>query len=288
MSAVRKLRKTDQEYPAVLREISGPPDQLYCVGPLAELMTLPRVAIVGTRKISPYGQEVTRELARQLAEQGIVIISGLAFGVDALAHRTALAAGGLAIAVLPSPIEQIAPRTNYWLAREIIAQGGALVSEYEDGMPPLRQHFIIRNRIVSGLADAVVIVEAGQKSGALYTADFGLKQGKDVFAVPGSIYSHTSVGTNNLIRTSQAGALMSYKDVLYALKLHSHQTAVQDVRGRNPKEQALLDLMLRGVNDGDQLLAQSGLSVPEYSQTITMLEIGGQIRSLGANNWGIY
>ncbi len=288
MMNIKKLTVRSAGYPAVLREIPARPKQLYVAGDsLADLMKRPRVAIVGSRSITAYGQQVTSELARQLAEQGIVIISGLAYGVDAAAHRAALEAGGLAIAVLPSPLDNILPVPNRQLARQILAGGGALVSEYAPGEIPFKQNFIARNRIVSGLADAVLITEASRKSGSLHTASFAIKQNKHVLAVPGNIYHDSSIGTNNLIKTSQAGAVTAYTDVLHALNLEGHQTAARDVRGRNAHEQTVLDLLLQGITDGDQLLERSCLDVSQFSQVLTMLEISSKIRPLGANHWAI-
>jgi DNA processing protein len=286
---IKKVKLSSPDYPERLRQIDSPPKALYHAGAsLVELLKRPTVAIVGTRKISTYGRQATTDLARRLAEQGVVIVSGLALGVDATAHRAALEAGGLAIGVLPSPLEKIVPATNRRLANQIIENGGALVSEYEAGLPPFKQYFIARNRIMSGLADAVLITEAGAKSGALYTAEFANKQGREVLAVPNNIYQVGSIGVNNLIKTGQAGLVTGYKDILHALGLNDHKTPARAVKGRNRHEQTVLDLLLEGVSAGDELLQQSNLSTSEFNQVLTMLEIGGKIRPLGANNWSIY
>lgn len=284
---VKKLTLNSPDYPELLRNIPNPPQELYHAGqPLADLLKKPRVAIVGSRSISPYGRQVTIRLARELAEQGIVIISGLAFGVDYTAHRAALDAGGLAIAVLPSPLEAIAPATNRDLAQEILDKGGALVSEYPAGTHPVKHYFIARNRIVSGLADALLITEAAEKSGSLHTSNFALDQGKTVLAVPGNITSQGSVGTNNLIKTG-ATPVTSYADVMHVLGIKVNETT-RVIKGRNANEQAILDLMVRGISDGHELLDISGLSASHFSQALTMLELGGKIRPLGADKWGIY
>jgi DNA processing protein len=285
---IKKLTLGSPDYPAMLRQINSPPKQLFVAGPLAELLKLRRVAIVGSRSMTVYGRQVTEQLAGRLAEQGMVIVSGLALGVDGTAHRAALESGGQCIAVLPSPLDRITPATNRRLARQIIERGGALVSEYPPGMPPLRQHFIARNRLMSGLADAVLITEAGEKSGSLYTADFAVKQGREVLAVPGSIYNPISTGTNNLLKAGSAAVATSYMDVLHALNLVDHSTPAKQVRGRNAHEQVLLDLMLRGITQGEVLLEQSALSTSQFNQVLTMLEIGGKIRPLGANHWAIF
>lgn len=277
-----------RQLPECLKLIASPPKQLFYRGArLEELLARPRLAVVGSRRVTAYGRQVTTELVSRLAEQGIVIVSGLAIGVDALAHQAALEAGGLTIAVLPGGIDEPYPATNRRLSRQIVDQGGALVSEYEPGVINFKTNFIARNRLVAGLSQAVLITEAAQKSGSLHTARFALEQGKDVLVVPGNINSLTSIGANNLIKAG-ATVVTDYRDVLHALKLKDHRTTAREVRGRNAQEQAVLDLMLQGVNDGDELLAKSDLSAAEFSQVLTMLEIGGKIRPLGGNQWSIY
>ncbi len=278
----------DSDYPVRLRNIHKPPGILYRAGaPLGELLKRPAVAIVGTRKITPYGKQVTREFAAYLAQQGIVIISGLALGLDALAHKITLEYGGLAIAVLPGPLERIVPATNRRLAQQILDNGGALVSEYPGGETIKRHYFIVRNRIVSALADAVLIPEAGHKSGAMHTARYALEQNKNVLVVPGNIYSPGSAGINQLIKTSGAGAVTEPVDVLDAMGLRRRDAKPQVIKGSNAQEQTLLDLMLGGESDGHKLFEKSGLEISLFNQTITMLEINGLIRSLGANHWSI-
>ncbi|HEX5744320.1 MAG TPA: DNA-processing protein DprA, partial [Candidatus Saccharimonadales bacterium] len=220
---IKKLTLKTPGYPERLRQIPSPPKQLYHAGaPLGDLLKRPAVAIVGTRKISPYGQQATMEFARDLARQGLVIISGLALGLDALAHKVALENGGLCIAVLPCPLEKIVPVTNRRLAEDILAGGGVLVSEYPAGEWPKPQNFIARNRLMSGLSDVVLIPEAGGKSGALYTANFAVEQGKHVLVVPGDIYAPGSQGVNKLLKQGQAGAATQASDVLSVLGLRQH------------------------------------------------------------------
>lgn len=285
---IKKLKVSSADYPERLKRIGSPPQYLYYAGsPLKELLKRPAVAIVGTRKISSYGSRVTWEFASYLARQGMVIVSGLALGLDAAAHRAALDSGGTAIAVLPGPLDCIVPKTNRHLAGRILDSGGTLVSEYEGGDWPKRQYFIARNRIVAGLADAILIPEAGEKSGAMHTARFALENGKNILAVPGDINSAGSVGTNNLIKTSRAGAVTSPQDVLSAMDLLPHTTDIKQVKGRNAHEQKVLELMLGGTTDGHELLSGSGLGTSEFNRVLTMLEIGGKIRPLGANHWSI-
>lgn len=285
---INKLTLKSRNYPEPLRHLKGKPKQLYHAGAsLKELLGRPRVTIVGTRRISPYGVRVTRQLAEQLAEQGVVIISGLAFGVDAIAHEAALEVGGRCIAVLPSPLDNIVPVSNARLAVRILDGGGALVSEYAPGEIPLKQNFIARNRIMSGLGQVVLVTEAREKSGTTHTSRFALEQGIDLLAVPGNIYDQGSVVTNNLIK-SGAGIVTSVDDVLHAIGLSKHNTPVKLVRGRNANEQSILDLMLTGISDADDLLDKSGLEVSKFNQSLTMLELGGKIRAIGANNWAIF
>lgn len=284
---INRLTLSEGTMPEALMEIASPPRALYCRGAeLSALLQRPSVAIVGTRSVSDYGRQVTLRLARELAGQGIVIISGLALGVDALAHQATLEAGGTAIAVLPGPVDTVFPLTNAKLAQRIIEQGGALVSEYESG-PAHKSNFVARNRLVAGLGQALLITEAAEKSGSLHTARFALEQGKDVMAVPGDITRLGSVGTNNLIK-SGATPVTSYLDVLHVLGLESHRTAPQEITGRNDYEQRVLNLLVEGVRDGEHLLKRSSLTVSEFNQVLTMLELGGKIRALGGNQWVLF
>lgn len=251
-----------------------------------ELLQRPCVTVVGSRKVSAYGKAVTLGLAGELAKAGVVIISGLALGVDSLAHKAALDAGGLTIAVLPSGIDRIYPASHQGLAKQILAQGGALVSEYPNDELPHKYHFIERNRIASGMGDALLVTEAAEKSGTLHTASFALEQGKPVLAVPGNITSPTSVGTNNLIKTG-ATPVTSAQDIMYALGLELTEAKKEAPRSSNPHEQILLDLLFSGVSDGTELLDQSELEVSLFNQTLTMLEIRGHIRPLGNNRWAL-
>jgi DNA processing protein len=273
--------------PKKLRNIPDPPSQLFVKGcSVKVLLDRPCVTIVGSRKVSAYGKTVTAALAGDLARAGVLIISGLALGVDSIAHAAALDAGGLTLAVLPSPLEQIYPASHQQLAARILAQGGALVSEYPAGAPMYRLNFVERNRIASGLCDALLITEAAAKSGTLHTANFALEQGKAVLAVPGNITSPTSVGTNNLIKTG-AAPVTSADDVLQALGLDAGMARKQTPTGETPHEQALIDLLTGGISDGTELLHKSGLSVTHFNQALTMLEIRGHIRALGANRWAL-
>jgi len=274
-------------FPQILRNIPAPPKKLFVCGPLSDLLERPRVAIVGSRSMTAYGDQVTSTIARELAERGVVIISGLALGVDATAQKAAVQAGGLAIAVLPSPLENIVPSTNRRLAQQILDGGGALVSEYAPGDVAYKQNFVARNRLMSGLADVVLITEAALKSGSLHTARFAQEQGKTVMALPGNVTSPASEGANNLLRQG-ASLVTSYSDVLHELNLKDHHLKLRAVKGRTQHEQLLLDLMLKGVNRGEVLLERSGLSISEFNRALVMLEMSNKIRPLGGNQWVLH
>lgn len=284
---INTLTLESPDYPNPLRDIHNPPAIYHRGANLNDLLKRPAIAIVGSRRASNYGKQVTIQLAEALAEQGITVISGLAYGVDGIAHLSAVEVGGRCIAVLPGPLDNIVPIGNRRLADKILANGGALISEYPSGNSPQKQNFIARNRLMSVLAKAVLITEASEKSGTLHTAKFAREQNRDILAVPGNITLTNYIGANNLIK-SGAGLVTSFKDVMQALGCTVHQTAARAVKGRNANEQTLLDLMLEGVNDGDDLLEQSKLDVSDFNQALTMLEISGKVRPLGMNQWAIF
>ncbi len=269
-----------------LAQISDPPKKLFYRGNIDLLQKNQGnvlVAVVGSRRVTPYGQLVTHRLATELAKRGIVVVSGLALGVDSIAHRAALGADGPTIVVLPSGIEKIYPASHKQLAEKIIAQGGLLVSEYHGMAAPHPYQFIARNRLISGISSAVVITEAAKKSGSLHTADFALDQGKLVLAVPGNITSPNSVGTNNLIKNG-AIPVTGIADILDSLHLDNHQLNLI-LTGDTPQEEIILQLMQAGHHQTEKLQRLSKLPVSLFNQTLTMLEISGKIRSQGANQW---
>lgn len=270
-----------------LADIPMPPRQLFYVGDLSPLDNKPVVSIVGSRAVTPYGRQVTTKLAGELAGKGIAIVSGLALGIDALAHLAALEAGGYTVAVLPSPVDSVYPATNRQLARRILEQGGALLSEYgeDDRTEAFKMRFIERNRLVSGLADVLLITEASEKSGTMHTANFALEQGRTVMVVPGNITSPTSAGTNNLIK---AGALpvTSVDDVLAALGITEKATQLELVAA-NQEEADILEMLKAGTTDAALLQSASGMPAALFNQTLTMLEITGKIRPLGAGHWSL-
>jgi DNA processing protein len=287
MSLVNTLMLTDSGYPELLRNIPAPPKQLYFIGAEPDdWLDAPRVAIVGSRKISSYGTAMTRRIANGIAEQGVIVISGLAYGVDAAAHQATLDVGGITVAVLAGGLDAIYPAYNADLARQILANKGSLLSEYPAGMPSLKQNFVARNRIVSGLADVLVITEATINSGTLHTAKFALDQGKTVMAVPGNVTSPNSEGTNNLIK-SGALPVTDASDVLFALKLNQPKKIEKRPFIGTQKESTVLGLIAEGVHSQEDLVLASRLDSSEFSSVLTMLEISGYIRPLGAGVWDL-
>lgn len=207
---VEEITINSQEYPQKLKEIYDPPKRLYVLGNKG-LLKKKGIAIVGSRKSTLYGQKMAYNISKELSENGIIVISGLALGIDTCAHIGGL--DGKTIAVLGSGIDNIYPKANIELARKIIKKGGCIISEYPLGTKPKRLNFPQRNRIISGLAEGIVVVEANNKSGALITVDYALEQGKEVFAVPGDVIRKQSEGTNKLIQDG-ATLVTSAKDIL--------------------------------------------------------------------------
>ena len=280
---INSISASDPVFPQRLTVIPQPPHKLYVIGTIPTYAT--GVAIVGTRKPTAYGKQVTSMIAERLAERGAVIVSGLAHGVDGIAHQSALRVGGKTVAVLTSGPDQIYPSAHQALAKNIADRHGALISEYEPGAPPLQYRFLERNRLVSGLADIIVITEASIRSGTMNTASHALEQGKDVYAVPGPITSPMSAGCNALIAQGAAPIvnIEQFVDQLLPKVSAKRLTILAETK----EEQTILDLLVRGVSDGDELHAESRLDPALYSQTMTMLELRGIVRPLGANRWGL-
>lgn len=268
------------DYPRLLLETSAPPPVLYVRGELRGDDAW-AVAVVGTRRASTYGREVTRRLAGDLARNGITIVSGLARGIDGVAHRAALEAGGRTVAVFGCGIDQIYPPEHRKLADQIAAHG-ALVSDYPVGTPPEGRNFPPRNRIISGLSLGVLVTNAGKSSGALITADFGAEQGRDVFAVPGSILTQGSIGTNRLIQDG-AKLVSRAEDVLEELNLTmvAEQTEARQVLPEDETEAALLEQLSAEPTHVDELQQQSGLPISQVTSTLAMMELKGMVRQVG-------
>lgn len=280
---INRISPENSQFLKVLISIAQPPEKLHFIGKLPPKRT-PTVAIVGTRKPTSYGKEVTRMLATDLARRGVVIVSGLALGVDGIAHRAALEAHGTTLAVLGNGLPAIYPSSHRQLAQDIIEHGGAILSEFEPDTPSYPSNFLKRNRIVSGLVDAIIITEAATRSGTLSTAARALEQGKEVFVVPGNITSVMSSGCNALIKQG-ALPITSADDVLAVIAPDLLEPNAILPLGGTALESAIIKLLASGVRDGDELQAQINAPATELSTTLTMLELGGVVRNLGANQW---
>lgn len=280
---INRITTEKEEYLQRSIDLDDFPKKLYILGNLPK-KNLPTIAIVGSRKPTQYGREVTERLAGDLARAGVVVISGLALGIDSIAHRAALEAKGITIAVLANGLDTIYPRNHQALAKQIVENDGAILSEYESGTPPLPFRFLQRNRIVSGLADGIVVVEAATRSGTLSTAAHALDQSKEVFAVPGNITSPLSSGCNALIKQG-ATPVTDTKDILDIIVPSDKTEQTQFILGDTPEEVSILQLLQSGLRDGDELLQKTKLDPTTFNQTLTMLEIKGMIKPLGANQW---
>jgi len=277
---VRVLTWESHDYPRLLMETAAPPPVLYVKGTLTEEDAW-AVAVVGTRRASVYGKETTRQLVRALARSGITIVSGLARGIDGEAHRAALEAGGRTIAVLGCGIDRVYPPEHRKLACQIIANG-ALVSDYPLGTAPEGKNFPPRNRIISGLSLGVLVTEAGARSGALITADYAAEQGRDVFAVPGSIVARGSAGANALIQEG-ATIVLRPEDILEELNLTmvTEQSEARQVLPADETEAALLDHLSAEPVHVDELRRQLELPIAQVTSTLALMELKGMVRQAG-------
>jgi DNA processing protein len=282
---IERLRKMDvhfcipedPDYPTPLLSLYDPPPVLYLKG-----NWLPQdeqaLAIVGSRRTTPYGQWVTRKLTSELVQCGVTIVSGLARGIDSFAHEAALQANGRTLAVLAGGFMRIYPRENTRLAQRI-SENGALISEYPPETQAVAGQFPARNRIISGLVKGVVVIEAGKKSGALITADQALEQGRDVFAVPGPITSPASLGTNELIKQG-AKMVTSVEDILEEYKSWLDHKKKANTPAGAGKNHPVLDLIGHEGVHVDDLYRQLNMSLPELHKLLLQLEISGAIRAL--------
>lgn len=280
---INQISPLDNNFTQIIASIALVPKRLHYIGTLPAERR-PTIAIVGTRKPTPYGKEVTMQLATDLAKRGVIVVSGLALGTDAIAHRATLDAGGTTLAVLGNGLSKITPTTNRQLGEDIIASGGAILSEYEPDVGARDFQFLERNRIVSGLSDAILITEASARSGTLNTASHALEQGKEVFVVPGNITSPLSAGCNALLKQG-ATPVTCAEDILEVIAPELLRPQAQLALGDNPLQTKIIQLLQNGVRDGDELQMQSEAGAGEFATELTMMEINGTVRSLGANQW---
>ncbi len=280
-AGVRAIPRFHSAYPARLREIADPPPVIYVRGTLSPQDEW-ALALVGTRRATAYGRQAAGELARDLATNGVTVVSGLARGIDTIAHRAALDAGGRTIAVLANGLDTVYPPENRGLASEI-AEAGALISDYPLGTKPRAEFFPRRNRIMSGVSLGTLVVEGDVKSGAMITARFAAEQNREVFAVPGSIFAPQSRGPLSLIRDG-ATPVASVEHVLEALNLTMIGAQMDFGRAAPPAsedEQALMEVLTREPRHVDEVVRDSGLAAARVSATLALLELKGQVRDLG-------
>jgi len=281
---IKQIGTGEEVYPKLLSQIHDFPKKLYCRGNTS-LLNSSCFAVVGTRKLTSYGKETAQQIVRDLANNGFTIVSGLALGIDAIAHQTTLDCGGKTIAVLGGGVgdKNIGPRTNFTLAQNILKNDGLLVSEYSDEEKIFASNFAVRDRIISGLSLGVLVVEADEKSGALITAKCALDQNRDVFAVPGSVLSPRSAGPNSLIQ-SGAKLVMNAYDIIneYHENLQLFSDKKKSILTKNPTEKKIVNLLdEHGILFVDDIIRMSGMETPAISVSLSMLEIRGIIKNLG-------
>ncbi len=284
-STYKKISVRDAGYPSLLKEIHKPPETLFYRGDIS-VLEKPLVAVVGSRKVSTYGQQVTEKITTELVLAGIGIVSGLAIGIDTIAHKTALTANGITVAVLGSGIDHIYPAVNRALAEDIVKGGGLIISEFPLGTPALPYHFPIRNRTIAGISLGVVVTEAREKSGALITAGHSLEQNREVFAVPGPIDHPGAVGPHQLIKQ---GAVLTTNghDILTELQLEQRQQQLQikQVLPATPTEARLLTFLETEALHVDKLSRFARLDINVVNATLTVLEMKGMVIHLGGQTY---
>ncbi len=281
MDNISAFRINDKGYPQSLKKISNPPKNIYYRG-ILDFGKKPFIAVVGTRKCSDYGKQAVIDFVNKLGGAGFVIVSGLARGIDGLAHKTALQIGAKTIAVLGSGVDEksIYPRENANLAKKIIEAGGAILSEYPAGTPAMQHHFPQRNRIIAGLSGAILVIEAKKKSGSLITASFGFSQKKPVFSVPGSIYSLNSEGCHLLIKN---GAKVAHcgSEILEYFKIAPSKKG--DLTAKTEGGAIIIKVLRGGALHIDKIIQKTKLSPSKTITALSDLELEGNVKNLGGN-----
>jgi len=278
------IDSTDTDYPSLLKEIYSPPPILYVRGTLPQ-EEYTHIGVVGTRKTSSYGRQITPPLVGELSQAGCTIVSGLALGIDALAHQAALTNEAQTIAVLGCGLDVLYPVSNRRLASDIIASGNAIISEYPIGTKPLKQHFPARNRIISGLSRGVVVIEGSEDSGSLITASCALEQNREVFAVPGNISNTTSHGPNKLLKMG-ATVVTNAQDILDVLHiskpLRNKKNRATPITG---EEKLILEILSAEPLHIDEIIRACKLNTSTINKVLTILEINGNITNIGNNQY---
>jgi len=298
MDEIKEISIKDENYPKLLKEIKNPPKVIYFRGEI-----LPRTgtfgsvrglseencfALVGTRMCSDYGKEIALEMAGDLAESGLTVVSGLAPGIDTFVHQAVVERKKRTIAVLGTGVDEksIYPQSNLKLAQKIIETGGCLISEYPAGTRGTQFTFPQRNRIISGLSLGVLVIEAKEKSGALITTEWAKKQGRKVFAVPGPIHSLNSRGPHSLLKNG-AKLVENANDILNALNLKPSIFKTEE-KGENEEESLILNILKEGSSDIDKIIEETKLPAPKVASTLAILEIKDKVRNLGGNIYVLF
>ncbi|HDQ22795.1 MAG TPA: DNA-protecting protein DprA [Candidatus Uhrbacteria bacterium] len=278
----------DQNYPKLLKEIFTPPALLYVKGNLDNLNQSFNLAVVGTRKITNYGRQITPQIVKPLVQNGFIITSGLALGIDSLSHQSAIEAKGKTIAVLGSGIDSqnIYPSSNRYLAQSILNNNGTIISEFPLGTLPLKHNFPQRNRIIAGLSLGALVIEAAASSGALITAYYALEQNREVFAVPGPLYSQQSIGANKLIQKG-AKLVTSHQDILEELNLQAvkNYVANQKILPETKEEKIIIELLGAEPLHIDKIIKNSNLPTQIATATLSLMEMKGMVKNLGGQNY---
>jgi DNA processing protein len=285
---IQILTIRDKEYPKQLKEIFNPPALLYIKGNLSNLNNNFNLAVVGTRKISNYGKQITPQLVKPLAQAGLVITSGLALGVDALVHQSTLEVQGKTIAVLGSGLDQqsVYPAANRYLVQNILNNQGTIISEFPIGTLPLKHNFPTRNRIIAGLSLGTLVIEAAASSGAIITALLALEQNREVFAVPGPLYNPNSAGAHMLIQKG-AKLITGHQDILEELNLQEVKTFIanQQVLPDSQEEKTIFQQLGKEPLHIDKIIQQTNLPTPLVNSTLSLMEMKGLVKNLGGQNY---
>lgn len=282
---IKAITYVSKDYPQDFLNYHHYPLCLYAIGDISLLNSF-SIAVVGTRKITKYGKFVTEKIVRDLAQSGVTIISGMAMGVDSVAHNTCLSCGGKTIAVLGSGFNNVFPKSNFELFKQICATG-LVLSEYSPDTPPLAYNFPIRNRIIALLSHGVLMTEAGLKSGAIYTINYGIEYGKEIFAVPGNIDNFSSQGTNNVLKNCQAGLVTSAEDILNVFSIENKSQKQQKNKQFSLDEQIILNAIGGDELSFDEIQEKTKFDTKILVRLLTTLELSGIIKKSVGNFYSI-
>ena len=276
----------DEEYPAQLKTIADPPTFLYYSGDLS-VLDQPCIALVGKREMSSYGQRVTESFVPDFVRAGMVTVSGLAYGIDAVVAKETIAAGGKTVAALGHGLGMIHPKSNVVLAKEIVANGGLILSEYPLDARPDKHTFPGRNRIIAGLSLGTVVLEAGEGSGALITVDLALDYGRDVFAVPGQVFDPNYIGCHQVIAKGTAKLVMSAADVLNEIGVVAGQSQEKEstYKPSNAVEEAIIKVLTTMPQSSGDIVQKAGLETGVINSALTMMELAGAAKNVGGGQW---